>query len=48
MDFAWHSRKSRLDALLQSQGDDDQDGVALDRLLHGQSIIGKTGNAYGS
>ncbi|KAL4263518.1 non-specific serine/threonine protein kinase [Pleurotus pulmonarius] len=42
MDFAWHSRKTRLNVLLHSQGDDDQDGIALDRLLHGQSIIGKT------
>ncbi|KAJ8689974.1 hypothetical protein PTI98_012821 [Pleurotus ostreatus] len=42
MAFAWRSRKHRLDFLLQSQGDDDQDGIVLDRLLHGQSIIGKT------
>lgn len=42
MSLSWANRKARLQALLQSRGDEDKDGLALDRLLHGQSVIGKT------
>ncbi|KAF8901457.1 kinase-like domain-containing protein [Gymnopilus junonius] len=42
MSLSWHLRKTRLASLLQSQGDEDAEGIALDRLMHGQSIIGKT------
>ncbi|KZT18799.1 kinase-like protein [Neolentinus lepideus HHB14362 ss-1] len=38
----WKQRKARLGILLQSGGDDDDEGVALDRLLHGASVIGQT------
>ncbi|KAN0141575.1 kinase-like protein [Lactarius tabidus] len=38
----WLKRKARLGALLQSSGDEDEDGLALDRILHGQSVIAKT------
>jgi len=40
---SWLKRKARLGTLLQSDGDEDQDGLALDRILHGQSVIAKTG-----
>ena len=40
---SWLKRKARLGALLQSNGDEDEDGLALDRILHGQSVIAKTG-----
>ncbi|KIM38504.1 hypothetical protein M413DRAFT_242464 [Hebeloma cylindrosporum] len=42
MSLSWHQRKTRLAALLKSQGDEDADGMALDRLMHGQNVIGKT------
>ncbi|KAL9713901.1 hypothetical protein Ac2012v2_003512 [Leucoagaricus gongylophorus] len=42
MSLSWLQRKSKLTALLRSNGDEDADGVALDRLLHGQNVIGKT------
>ncbi|EMD39026.1 hypothetical protein CERSUDRAFT_93065 [Gelatoporia subvermispora B] len=42
MSKSWRKRKARLGALLESRGDEDDDGVALDRILHGQSVIGKT------
>jgi len=42
MSLSWFKRKARLATLLKSQGDEDADGLALDRLLHGQSVIGKT------
>ncbi len=41
--MSWNTRKSRLQELLKSRGDEDEDGLALDRLLHGHSVIGKTG-----
>jgi hypothetical protein len=41
---SWLKRKARLGALLQSSGDEDEDGLALDRILHGQSVIAKTGS----
>lgn len=40
---SWLKRKARLGTLLQSSGDEDEDGLALDRILHGQSVIAKTG-----
>jgi len=43
MSLSWRSRKERLNVLLKSFGDEDADGIALDRLMHGQNIIGKTG-----
>lgn len=44
MSPSWAKRKSRLAALLQCEsGDEDAEGLALDRILHGQSVIGKTG-----
>ncbi|KAI0270458.1 kinase-like domain-containing protein [Gloeopeniophorella convolvens] len=42
MSTLWLKRKARLGTLLQSSGDEDEDGLALDRILHGQSVIGKT------
>ncbi|KIY74179.1 kinase-like protein [Cylindrobasidium torrendii FP15055 ss-10] len=42
MSLPWKKRKERLQVLLKSHGDEGQDGVALDRLLHGASVIGKT------
>ncbi|SRR6266403_1966932 len=40
---SWLKRKARLGTLLQTNGDEDEDGLALDRILHGQSVIAKTG-----
>ncbi|KAI0295171.1 kinase-like domain-containing protein [Multifurca ochricompacta] len=42
MSTFWLKRKARLGTLLQSNGDEDEDGLALDRILHGQSVIAKT------
>ena len=42
MSVSWIQRKQRLAVLLSSEGDEDADGLALDRLLHGQNVIGKT------
>jgi len=47
MSLSWRSRKERLKVLLKSFGDEDADGIALDRLMHGQNIIGKTGIDFG-
>ncbi|TFK60050.1 kinase-like protein [Pluteus cervinus] len=38
----WQQRKTRLATLLKSQGDEDADALALDRLMHGHQVIGKT------
>lgn len=38
----WKKRKSRLAELLNADGDEDAEALALDRILHGQSVIGKT------
>jgi len=46
MSTPWAKRKARLGELLQSHGDDDAEGLALDRLLHGQAVIGKTGESF--
>ncbi|KAF8876926.1 kinase-like domain-containing protein [Infundibulicybe gibba] len=42
MSLSWLQRKTRLTSLLKSRGDEEADGLALDRLLHGQNVIGKT------
>ncbi|TFY77005.1 hypothetical protein EWM64_g7008 [Hericium alpestre] len=39
---SWKQRKARMGTLLQSRGDEDADGLTLDRVLHSQSVIGKT------
>ncbi|KAJ3542135.1 hypothetical protein NM688_g6001 [Phlebia brevispora] len=39
---SWRKRKTRLNALLNVQTDEDAQALALDRILHGQSVIGKT------
>lgn len=43
MSVSWRKRKIRLDDLLKEDGGEDAKGLALDRILHGQSVIGKTG-----
>ncbi|KAJ3573913.1 hypothetical protein NP233_g2126 [Leucocoprinus birnbaumii] len=42
MSLSWLQRKAKLSVLLKSEGDEEADGIALDRLLHGQKVIGKT------
>ncbi|KAH7909466.1 kinase-like protein [Hygrophoropsis aurantiaca] len=42
MSLLWSSRKTRLAALLNVHGDEGEEGIALDRILHGQNVIGKT------
>ncbi|PCH44105.1 kinase-like protein [Wolfiporia cocos MD-104 SS10] len=42
MSHPWNKRKSRLRALLNSSGNEEDEALALDRLLHGQNVIGKT------
>ncbi|TFK19767.1 kinase-like protein [Coprinopsis marcescibilis] len=42
MSIPWRQRKTRLAALVLSRCDEDVDGTAVDRLMHGQSVIGKT------
>ncbi|KAJ7220714.1 kinase-like protein [Mycena pura] len=44
MSTPWTKRKARLCALLKTTSDEDEDeaGIALDRILHGQLVIGKT------
>ncbi|KAJ3865682.1 kinase-like protein [Lentinula novae-zelandiae] len=42
MSVSWDQRKTRLQELLKSSGDEEEDGLGLDRLLHGQNVIGKT------
>lgn len=39
---SWRKRKTRLTTLLDTEEDEDAQGLALDRILHGQSVIGKT------
>jgi hypothetical protein len=43
MSTPWLKRKARLRALLKSPADEDTAGRALDRILHGQRVIGKSG-----
>lgn len=42
MSISWSKRKTRLIKLLESGEDEDTVSLALDRILHGQSVIGKT------
>lgn len=42
MSISWSKRKARLIKLLDSGEDEDAVALALDRILHGQSVIGKT------
>ncbi|KAJ7621379.1 kinase-like protein [Roridomyces roridus] len=42
MSTPWAKRKARLRALLKNPQDDLAEGLALDRILHGQNVIGKT------
>ncbi|KAJ6482534.1 kinase-like protein [Mycena sanguinolenta] len=42
MSTPWLKRKARLRALLKTTTDEDEAGRALDRILHGQNVIGKT------
>ncbi|KAF5370904.1 hypothetical protein D9615_009807 [Tricholomella constricta] len=42
MSLSWVQRKTRLAELLKNQGGEDAEGLALDQILHGQSVIGKT------
>ena len=46
MSLPWQKRKNRLSYLLNSPEDEDAEGLALDRILHGQSVIGKTGQFH--
>ncbi|KAI6015939.1 kinase-like domain-containing protein [Pisolithus microcarpus] len=41
--LSWAERKVLLDSLLRVQ-DDDEEGLALDRVLHGQNVVGKNVN----
>jgi hypothetical protein len=43
MSSRWRKRKLRLTELLNASQEEVEEGLALDRILHGQSIIGKTG-----
>ena len=45
MSLSWTKRKSLLGSLLNSS-DDDEEGLALDRILHGQQVIGRTGKPH--
>ncbi|KAJ7843096.1 kinase-like protein [Mycena olivaceomarginata] len=42
MSTPWLKRKARLRALLKTPADEDTAGRALDRILHGQRVIGKS------
>ncbi|EKM50167.1 uncharacterized protein PHACADRAFT_213919 [Phanerochaete carnosa HHB-10118-sp] len=42
MSGSWRKRKTRLNSLLNDDGDEDAKSLALDRILHGQTVIGKT------
>jgi len=46
MSLSWSTRKTRLDVLLKSHGDEHEDGLVLDRLMHGQAVIGETGQSH--
>ena len=39
MSLSWNQRKLRLAALLKSGGNEDEEGIALDRLTHGQNVL---------
>lgn len=40
--MTWFKRKTKLGALLNTTGNEEDDGLALDRLLHGSTVIGQT------
>ncbi|KAJ6551162.1 kinase-like domain-containing protein [Mycena capillaripes] len=42
MSTPWLKRKARLRVLLKTTADEEEAGRALDRILHGQNVIGKT------
>ncbi|KAH9921683.1 kinase-like protein [Epithele typhae] len=42
MSLPWHERKSRLSSLIGANDGEDGEAVAMDQLMHGQSVIGKT------
>ena len=47
MSSRWLKRRTRLRELLTtSVQDEDEEALAIDRVLHGQNIIGKTGIYY--
>lgn len=41
MSTSWPQRKAQLRTLLDCNGDDEEEGLALDRALHGQVALGK-------
>ena len=42
----WHHRKAQLQTLLDCRGDDEEEGIALDRVLHEHNVISqKTKNS---
>ena len=43
MSLSWHKRKTRLSSLISAEGGEDAEGTVLDQLMHGQTVIGKTG-----
>lgn len=44
MSLSWHKRKTRLKSLISGDGDgEDAEALVLDQLMHGQTVIGKTG-----
>ncbi|KAL4252040.1 hypothetical protein ABKN59_001808 [Abortiporus biennis] len=40
--LSWSERRDRLGTLLRGNGTEEDTSLALDRILHGQSVIGKT------
>lgn len=47
MSSRWLKRRTRLRELLTiSVQDEDEEALAIDRVLHGQSVIGKTGICF--
>ncbi|KAF7324690.1 hypothetical protein MKEN_00510500 [Mycena kentingensis (nom. inval.)] len=40
--MSWVTRKARLCTLLKTSADEDETGLALDRIIHGHNVIGKT------
>ena len=43
MSLSWHKRKTRLSSLIAAEDGEDGEAVAMDQLMHGQTVIGKTG-----
>lgn len=42
MSTIWAQRKAKLRALLGNDADEEGEGLALDGILHGQAVIGRT------